>query len=177
MKIVLVQPPVRDFYDTDVRLQPIGLCSLKAVLGKFLPEIKVVVRDFHHGYGRRTIAIPSELAYLKPYYQFNDESPFSTFHHYWHFGASFEEIAETVAKERPDLVGISSLFSPYYREALECARVIKRATGAKILLGGSHVSAMPERMLSDPDVLHHPRGRGKALCKSHPGSFVRRELC
>src|SRR5207244_8256547 len=29
MKVILIQPPVQDFYDTDVRLQPIGLCYLK----------------------------------------------------------------------------------------------------------------------------------------------------
>ena len=36
MKILLIQPPIQDFYDTDVRLQPLGLCMLKAVLKKLL---------------------------------------------------------------------------------------------------------------------------------------------
>jgi hypothetical protein len=30
MKVLLIKPPVRDFYDTDVRLQPIGLAYLFA---------------------------------------------------------------------------------------------------------------------------------------------------
>ncbi len=39
MRVLLIQPPVEDFYDTDVRLQPIGLCYLKAAVNKHLPDI------------------------------------------------------------------------------------------------------------------------------------------
>src|ERR1043166_7767742 len=58
MKVVLVQPPVEDFYDTDVRLQPIGLCYMKAAVKKWLPDVEVVVRDYHAGCGRQTAALP-----------------------------------------------------------------------------------------------------------------------
>lgn len=44
MRIVLVQPPIQDFYDTDVRLQPIGLCYLKAAIEKHHPDVEVIVR-------------------------------------------------------------------------------------------------------------------------------------
>ena len=37
MRVLLIQPPVEDFYDTDVRLQPIGLCYLKAAVNAHLP--------------------------------------------------------------------------------------------------------------------------------------------
>ncbi|MGH7855164.1 MAG: hypothetical protein ACREP3_17070, partial [Candidatus Binatia bacterium] len=49
LKVLLIQPPVQDFYDTDVRLQPIGLCYLKAAVKKHLPDIDVVVKDYHGG--------------------------------------------------------------------------------------------------------------------------------
>ena len=29
MRVLLIQPPVQDFYDTDVRLQPIGFAISK----------------------------------------------------------------------------------------------------------------------------------------------------
>lgn len=32
MKVLLIQPPVQDFYDTNVRLEPIGPCHLKATI-------------------------------------------------------------------------------------------------------------------------------------------------
>ena len=152
MKILLIQPPVRDFYDTDVRLQPIGLAFLKAVLAQHLPELTCKVMDFHHGCGRFTVPIPAELAYLKEYYPHADRSPFGLFHQYYHYGAPFEVIAEQVAAEQPDLVGISSLFTPYYREVLATAAAIKGRWDGPILVGGSHVSADPESILQDPSV-------------------------
>lgn len=162
MKILLIQPPIQDYYDTDIRLQPIGLASIKASLRLQHPEVEVVIRDFHHGWGRRTVRVPKELAYLRDYYAYPDKSPFSTFHHYFHFGASYETIEQECAREKPDLVGISSLFSPYYREALETAEAVRRACpGAKILMGGSHVSAMPELMLAHPAVDFVIRGEGE----------------
>ncbi len=111
MKILLIQPPIQDFYDTDIRLQPLGLCMLKAAAKKFLPNMQVTVRDYHQEHGRKTIPLPAELSYLRKYFKYPDSSPFSTFFHYYHFGASFEEIAKDVTYEKPDLVGISSLFS------------------------------------------------------------------
>jgi radical SAM superfamily enzyme YgiQ (UPF0313 family) len=161
MKILLIQPPVQDFYDTDIRLQPLGLCMLKAAAKRFLPHIKIIVRDYHQGHGRKTIPLPAELSYLREYFRFPDASPFSTFFHYYHFGAPFQYIGEDIVREKPDLVGISSLFSPYHREALACAREIKKRLNIPILMGGSHVSAAPLSVLSDPNVDFIIRGEGE----------------
>lgn len=161
MRVLLFQPPVEDFYDTAVRLQPLGLCMLKAAVKSRLPGVEVVVKDYHHGHGRKSIPVPPGLSYLKDYYRYADSSPFSTFHHYYHFGAPFEDIAGDVARERPDLVGISSLFSPYHREALACAREIRKRLGVPILMGGSHVSALPHSVLGDPSVDFIIRGEGE----------------
>ncbi len=109
MKIVLVQPPIRDFYDTDIRLQPIGLCYIKSAINKYLPEADVLIRDYHAGYSRKTVPLPEELSFLKEYYPVADKSPFSTFHQYYHFGESFDRIEAEINDIAPDLVGISSL--------------------------------------------------------------------
>ncbi len=161
MKLLLLQPPIQDFYETDIRLQPIGLCYLKAAVRKHLPDVEVVIKDYHQGWGRRTLPVPRELAYLKPYYAHADQSPFSTFHHYFHFGADFETLADEVSRENPDLVGISSLFSPYYREAIASAEAIKRKRNVPIVFGGSHVSALPEQVLAHPAVDFVIRGEGE----------------
>ncbi len=160
MKVVLVQPPVEDFYDTDVRLQPIGLCYLKAAVEKHLPGVDVIVRDYHRG-GRRTAAIPPPLADLREYYPVADRSPFSTFHHYYHFGASFDDIEADLAALNADVVGVSSLFTPYYREALEVARRVKRRSAAAVVFGGSHASAAPESLLASRFVDYVVRGEGE----------------
>ena len=161
MKILLVQPPVRDFYDTDVRLQPIGLCYLKAAVKKHLPEIDVIVKDYHAGAGRKTVAIPKELRYLADYYAVDDKSPFSTFHRYYHFGKSFDDIESEIAALNPDVVGISSLFTPYFREALEIAARVKQRLHAIVVIGGSHASAVPESLLCSPYVDYVVRGEGE----------------
>lgn len=161
MKIVLLQPPVQDFYDTDIRLQPLGLCYLKAALMKYCPDDQVVVRDFHHGWGRRTVAVPKELRYLKSFYSQVNQSPFSSFCHYYHFGADYQTIASEVARLTPDLIGISALFSPYYREVLACAAAIKTRVNVPIVVGGGQASCCPELMLGDPHVDFIVIGQGE----------------
>ncbi len=161
MKLLLIQPPVEDFYDTDARLQPIGLCYLKAAVNKHLPQVRVTIKDFHGGSGRQTVSIPKELAYLREYYRAMDKSPFSTFHQYFHFGKTFDEIETEVAELEPDVVGIAALFTPYYREALEVARRVKKDRDVPVVVGGSHASAAPESLLSSPYVDYLIRGEGE----------------
>lgn len=173
MRVLLIQPPVEDFYDTDVRLQPIGLCYLKAAVKKYLPGVEVVIKDYHSGHGRKTVPVPRELRYLTDYYSVADQSPFSTFHQYYHFGKSFDEIEDEIAQLNPDIVGISSLFTPYYREALEIAAGAKKGTSAIVVIGGSHASAVPESLLASPHVDYVIRGEGeKAFVE-----FLRRVQC
>ena len=161
MKVLLVQPPVQDFYDTDVRLQPIGLCYLKAAVKKHMPDVDVIIKDYHGGCGRRTVTVPRELRYLTDYYPVADKSPFSTFHQYYHFGKSFGEIEADVAALEPDVVGISSLFTPYYREVLEIAARVKKSLDVPVVVGGSHASAVPESLLSSSNVDYVIRGEGE----------------
>jgi radical SAM superfamily enzyme YgiQ (UPF0313 family) len=161
MKVLLLQPPVQDFYDTDIRVQPIGLAYLKASINHHLQGIEVLIKDYHHGWGRLTIAVPNELDYLKDFYCCQDKSPFSAFYNFYHYGAEYEIIAEDVLNEKPDFVGISSLFSPYYREVLETAKAIKNKINVPVVIGGSHVSADPMSILTHPAVDYIIRGEGE----------------
>jgi len=161
MRVLLIQPPVQDFYDTDVRLQPIGLCYLKSAVLKHLPDIEVIVRDYHGGASRKTVPIPKELRYLSEYYDVADKSPFSTFHRYYHFGKPFEEIEADIARFHPDVVGVSSLFTPYFREALEVAARAKQVCNAIVVMGGAHASAAPASLLASAHVDYVIRGEGE----------------
>ncbi|MGH7871526.1 MAG: B12-binding domain-containing radical SAM protein [Candidatus Binatia bacterium] len=161
MRVLLIQPPVQDFYDTDVRLQPIGLAYLKAAIRRHLPHVEIIIKDYHAGCGRRTVAIPTELRYLSEYYPLADKSPFSTFHRYFHFGKSFDAIESEIAAIAPDVVGISSLFTPYFREGLEVAARAKNRGNPIVVIGGSHASAVPESLLASPNVDYVIRGEGE----------------
>jgi len=161
MYMLLIQPPVEDFYETEVRLQPIGLAYLKAVLGIHLPSVRVRIVDFHRGWGRRTVPLPTDLRDLRTLYGPSDRGPFRTFHSYYRFGASFEQMVDFIRKEAPDVVGISSLFTAYFREALETAAAARQACGAVTILGGAHPSAVPASVLGCADVDYVVRGEGE----------------
>ena len=154
MKILLVQPPVEDYYDTDIRLWPLGLAYIKGALNHFHPNIDVVIRDYHAGHGRRMVSLPRELHYLNEYYIPGDQSPFCTFTHYFRFGASNAKIAEDLKAQAPDIVGISCNFTPYFREALEVAKIVKEILGPDVIviMGGAHVSAVKLEMLRYAEV-------------------------
>ncbi|HEY3151222.1 MAG TPA: radical SAM protein, partial [Candidatus Binatia bacterium] len=98
---------------------------------------------------------------LTDYYSAADKSPFSTFHQFYHFGKSFDEIEAEIAELNPDVVGISSLFTPYFREALEIAARVKQRTAAVVVMGGSHASAAPESLLASPHVDYVICGEGE----------------
>ncbi|MGH7835362.1 MAG: B12-binding domain-containing radical SAM protein, partial [Candidatus Binatia bacterium] len=99
--------------------------------------------------------------YLSEYYPAADKSPFSTFHQFYHFGKPFDEIEAELAGMKPDVVGISSLFTPYYREALEVAARVKKRLDVPVVIGGSHASAAPESLLGSPHVDYVVRGEGE----------------
>lgn len=162
MRILLVSPPVRDFYESAERLAPVGLASLKAALGKWMPEAEAKILDARAGHSRRTVPLPPELAFLRDYYRIRDTGPFSTFAGYYHFGADYGHIAGEAHAFAPDLVGISCLFSAYCAEAIETARAIKmRLPGVPVVFGGPHASASPESVLGSGFVDYVIRGEGE----------------
>ncbi|MCJ7664999.1 MAG: cobalamin B12-binding domain-containing protein, partial [Desulfobacterales bacterium] len=123
MKILLIQPPVRDFYKTSMRTQPIGLAYLAASLRAHGHSVEIL--DCRTA-RKRPIPLPAELAYLQAYYPFDDRSPFKLYSGYYHFGMGWDEIGKRVEASQADVFGISSSFTPYHGEALEIAGIIKQ---------------------------------------------------
>ncbi|WAC06509.1 MAG: radical SAM protein [Thermodesulfobacteriota bacterium] len=159
MKVLLIQPPIQDFYGTAIRTQPIGLAYLAASLQAHGHEVEIF--DCRAG-KKKMIPIPAELSYLLNFYPFNDQSPFKLYSGYYHFGRGWEEIREKIKDSRADVFGISASFSPYLREALEVARIIKEWDQRKIVvMGGAHVNGDPEGMLKNPFVDYLVLGEGE----------------
>jgi radical SAM superfamily enzyme YgiQ (UPF0313 family) len=159
MKILLIQPPVRDFYQTSIRTQPIGLAYLAASLQAHGHEVEILDCQTTK---KRSVPIPSELSYLKDFYPLNDRSPFKLYSGYYHFGMAWDEIRRRIEDSKDDVFGISSNFTPYHGEALEIARIIKEWDGKKIvIMGGAHVSCDPEGVLKSPLVDYAVLGEGE----------------
>jgi radical SAM superfamily enzyme YgiQ (UPF0313 family) len=159
MKVLLIQPPIRDFYQTSIRTQPIGLAYLAASLKSRGYEVGILDCQTSE---KRSIPIPSELSYLKDFYPFNDRSPFKLYTGYYHFGMAWDEIRDKMKGSKAHVFGISSSFTPYYQEALEVARIIKEWDQKRIVvMGGCHVSCDPESVLKSRWVDYVVLGEGE----------------
>src|SRR4030043_1030694 len=158
MKILLIQPPIRDFYQTSIRTQPIGLAYVAASLKSHGYEVEILDCQTER---KKSIPIPSELSYLKDFYPFNDRSPFKLYTGYYHFGMGWKEIGQKIKNSMADVFGISS-FTPYHGEALEIAQIIKDWDRRKIVvMGGAHASCDPEGVLKSPFVDYAVLGEGE----------------
>jgi len=158
--ILLIQPPIRDFYLTAKRTIPYGLASIAAGLMK--AGFSVQIMDALATAKSHIIDLPEELAYLRSYYRRRDLSPFALFHHFKHFGYSYDTIGQRVKKAQPFLVGISSLFSAYADEAVRAAKSVKTCyPDCTIVVGGHHATAMPARVMASSAVDFVLRGEGE----------------
>ena len=159
MKVLLIQPPIQDFYQTSIRTQPIGLAYLAASLKTKGHEVEILDCQTER---KKSISIPPELSYLRDLYPFNDRSPFKLYTGYYHFGMGWEEIKKRIQDSKADVFGICSSFTPYHEEALEIARIIKEWDPKKmVVMGGAHVSCDPEGVLQTPFVDYVVLGEGE----------------
>jgi len=159
MKVLLIQPPIQDFYQTAIRTQPIGLAYLASSLTSHGHEVRILDCQSEK---KKPIAIPPELSYLKDLYPFNDKSPYRLYSGYYHFGMEWKEIEAEIKNSDADIFGISSSFTPYHGEALEVARIIKAWNQRKpVVMGGAHVSSSPEEVLQSPFVDYLVLGEGE----------------
>jgi radical SAM superfamily enzyme YgiQ (UPF0313 family) len=160
-QVLLLQPWVEDFYCTPCRTQPAGLAYLAASIKSSFQDLDVQIYDTLAGRRKKSLPWPAEFKYLKPYYGFQDKSPFALFHQYYRFGQSKETIEKKLQAYRPLFIGISCLFTPYYRESLKLARICRSVfPDVPIVMGGSHATLHPQTLLFPPP----PFGPEENLC-------------
>ena len=159
--ILLIQPPIRDFYLTKKRTIPYGLASIAAAL--IQEGFSVDILDALATSKSRVMAFPDEMAYLKEFYGRPDLSPFGLFHRFRHFGYSFQHIGQSARRSGAYLVGVSALFTPYIDEAIQTAQTVKAFHPAcKVVLGGHHPTVLPETVFKSGAVDFVLRGEGEA---------------
>lgn len=159
-KILLINPPFEDFYQTEVRQQPLGLHYLRATLERAGYQVQLL--DCLNTNQKKTLPLPLEFHYLQPFYPVNDLSPFKLFTHFRHFGYTFQEIATRLASFQPDLIGISVNFTPYAESALQVAKICRSIfPKVPIVAGGHHATAAPEHLLAAPAIDYVILGEGE----------------
>ena len=158
MKVLLVQPPIEDFYDTSIRTYPLSLLYIATKI-KDICDVSVV--DFRSNRKPRRIA-DHPFSELTTYYRQDRYTPLSLFKRYSRFGADRNEIKQKIASEKPDVVAVSSLFSTYSEEAIDVARCVKEVSPEVVtVLGGIHPTLFPEYVLQSPFVDYVVRGEGE----------------
>ena len=158
--ILLIQPPMADFYLTAKRTIPYGLASIAAAAAQ--KGFSVAILDAMATGKSRVVDPPAGVKGLDAYYGRADRSPFSLFHRFRHYGYSLEHIGREIEKSGAFLVGIASLFTAYSDMALAVARIAKaRLPACKVVLGGHHPTALPEAVMQEPAVDWVLRGEGE----------------
>ena len=158
--ILLIQPPIRDFYLTTKRTIPYGLTCIASALIERGYSVDIV--DALATSKARMRDLPEQMGYLRRFYGQPDRSPFALFHAYRHFGYSFEYIGKKAQASGAFLVGISSLFTPYAKEAIQTAEAVKSYhPHCKIVLGGHHPTAFPQSVMESTAVDFVVRGEGE----------------
>lgn len=135
-KIMMINPPGKVYLYPDGSpahrkhcTPPLGLAYLAAHL--LQSDYEVVVLDaLAEGYSNETIVQP-----------------------YLYYGLSNEQIVERIAAAKPDIIGVSVLFSNIFREALELCRALKQAfPDTPIVMGGHHPTGAPVEVMRHPEV-------------------------
>ena len=168
-QVVLVQPPIEDYYLTRKRTLPYGLMSIAASLKAAGFDTAVI--DGLATRKSKPIPRPDRFAHMDEFYGRADRSLFCLFHSYRHFGYSLDHIALAVKKHRPFLVGISSLFTAYHDTAMALAAAVRhRNPDTVIVMGGHHPTVFPEQVIASPDIDYVVRGEGEhplpLLCRA-----------
>ena len=155
MKVLLVQPPIEDFYDTAIRTYPLSLLYLATKI-KDICDVSIV--DFRSNKKRMLKVHP--FPELKTFYRSRRLYTIFSFPFLLPIRhGQRRNQAESIETHKPDIVGISSLFTTYAEEALDVARIVKE-TDAHIvtIMGGTHPTLFPEHCLHfSPCGLCHPR--------------------
>lgn len=168
-EILLIQPPIRDFYLTAKRTIPYGLACIAASLIE--EGFSVEILDALATGKSRVLDLPKEMSYLIEFYRGPDISPFSLFFSFRQFGYSFDHIGMTAKRSGAFLVGISSLFTAYSDEAMKTAEIVKRnLPEALVVMGGHHPTEMPVEVLRNPCVDFVLRGDGEESMKALAGA-------
>ncbi len=138
MKICLIQPPIDDFYATEIRNIPLGLLSI----GAQLKEHTVSLVDLRKA-KTRGISFPEEFEELKQYYRQDDKSPFGLYKNYYRFGYKKEEFNNSIP-ENIDLFGLSANFITYSNNIIELIDFLwQYRPESKIIVGGHACAATP----------------------------------
>lgn len=152
MKVLLVNPPWRRFFGVSSAVPPMGLCHIAAYLKSIKPDIALELYD-------ADLAPISERSYRSEYFADKHKDYVSRVSDL--NDPIWLEVMEFIRGFSPDVLGISVMTASYV-SSLILARLAKNAApDCKVVLGGKHVTALPEHALRDINVDYVVVGEGE----------------
>lgn len=147
MQLIIVVPPIHDFYFTPHRSSALGAETVRLALNK--AGHRASVFNLPGSGNSRTIPIPGELDYLRPYIMRDETGPLSFFTTFKHFGPETSAWVSTILASSPDAVLLSVMAFCYARPAVELAADLKAAAGSglPVIVGGAGASVYPDFFL------------------------------
>tara|TARA_Y100000310_G_scaffold275823_1_gene292558 strand:+ start:494 stop:2038 length:1545 start_codon:yes stop_codon:yes gene_type:complete len=131
-KVMLIQPPAwcnnkRDDMNPNV---PLGIAYIGGVLEQEGYDV-VMLDAFVEGWDINTRVSPERIR----------------------VGLPFEDIQNRIAAEKPDVVGITSMFTSQRKNMHKVVQLVKNVDKEiKVIVGGAHPTSAPESVLSDNNV-------------------------
>ena len=157
LKILLIAPPIFDFYFTTHRMEPLGLLYIKEALEKAGHDVTLYDATFS---GKvKNVATPPEFAYLDKFYE-EDMSPFSLHNGYKRLGDSFLKIVDFTKGNSFDFVALSSLFSPYHPDVELLCAAIKKSVDIPVVIGGTAINAQKKKIAETTNADYLLSGNG-----------------
>ena len=152
MKLVLVAPPLRDFYFTPHRHSSLGM----KIVGQLLNEngYPTQIFDFPQlAPSLSSIALPSHLTFLKPFLIQGETGPLSFFTGFKRIGTVFDKCVAEIEAAAPSVCLISCFAYAYASCTTDLARLLRhRMPELTIGIGGAGATANPEWFIRNPDI-------------------------
>ncbi len=142
MNILLIQPPIEDFFTTPIRHYPLNLLYVARVLKTYGHQVEIF--DFLTPLRKKQMSVPALFRYMQPFIQ---KHPL-LFQHYYRFGRPFEELERAISRFSPQMIGIASQFTAYFSTVARLAGEIKKMTPVPVFIGGHHATVFKDRILS-----------------------------
>ena len=149
MRILLIQPPIEDFYTTPIRLYPLGLLYVAQALRHLGCQVELL--DALTPLKKQPQPIPRAFKYMQTYLRRNP----LLYQHYYRFGLTDDAILGHIASRQPDAVGISAQFSAYYQNVHALIGRIKSEMNRPVFVGGNHATVFAEEIRHRTPLVDH----------------------
>jgi len=148
MKIVLVQPPVEDFYFTPHRSSVLGLHALADVWVNRGNDCQILNFPLEKP-KKKKIPLPEKLEYLVLYLKnYNNEiKNTSWFSNYYRFGPPLDICSERIMAFEPSVIAVSCFTWSYAETTIRLLKMLKenfKENPPLLVVGGAGVSVMPD---------------------------------